>query len=112
VKHTADGAEIGIGGEVRDGVIRCWVRDSGPGIRPEDRHRIFVRFGRADVPEGDEGFGLGLSIVSAIATAHGGRAYVDDPPPDRPRGAMFVVELPVVRRIAELTTEEAPWPAS
>ena len=101
VKHTDVGQEIGIGTEVVDGDVRCWVRDTGHGVAPADRERIFERFGRSAVRAGDEGFGLGLSIVAAIAAAHGGRAYVTDPPADRPGGALFVVELPAVRPIRE-----------
>ena len=67
VKHTRDGDEIAIGSSYDDGVARLWVRDTGPGVPPEDRERIFERFGRSAVPPGDEGFGLGLSIVGAIA---------------------------------------------
>jgi len=104
VKHTDVGQEIGIGTEVVDGVVRCWVRDSGQGVAPADRERIFARFGRSAVRVGDEGSGLGLSIVTAIAAAHGGRAYVTDPPEDRPSGALFVIELPAVRPIGKDAT--------
>lgn len=108
VKHTDAGQEIGVGITLTDGRVRCWVRDTGEGVPPEDRERIFRRFGRGPVRPGDEGFGLGLSIVAAIAEAHGGRAYADDPPPDRPPGARFVIDLPAVRPLEETTT----WPAS
>lgn len=108
VKHTDVGDEVGIGAEVRGGRVRCWVRDSGDGVPPENRQRIFERFGRAAVRPGDEGFGLGLSIVAAIAEAHGGSAYADDPPADRPAGARFVIDLPAVRPLEEDST----WPAS
>lgn len=99
VKHTDAGTEIGIGTEVVGGTVRYWVRDAGRGVPEADRERIFERFGRSRVAAGDEGFGLGLSIVAAIATAHGGRAYVTDPPPrlGGDRGACFVLELPAVR---------------
>lgn len=108
VKHTDPGQEIGIGVELAGGRVRCWVRDTGEGVPPEDRERIFRRFGRGPVRPGDEGFGLGLSIVGAIAEAHGGRAYATEPPPDRPPGALFVIDLPAVRPLEETTT----WPAS
>ena len=58
---------------------------------PEDRELIFERFGRTAVPPGDEGFGLGLSIVGAIVRAHGGTVSVEDADP---AGARFVVTLP------------------
>ena len=99
VKHTRVGDTVALGSSYGHGVVRLWVRDTGPGVPPEDRHRIFERFGRGAVPPGDEGFGLGLSIVGAIARAHGGAVTVEDV---RPTGARFVISLP----------EEAPWPAS
>ncbi len=95
VKHTAPGQEIAIGASLDVGTLHLWVRDTGQGVKPQDRERIFQRFGRAEVTHGDEGFGLGLSIVSAIAHAHGGSAYVDDPPGGT--GARFVIRLPAVR---------------
>ena len=99
VKHTVPGAEIGVGAELDGSTLRLWVRDQGPGVAAEDRERIFERFGRGAVPAGDEGFGLGLSIVSAIAAAHGGRAYVTDVPTalGGGTGACFVLEMPAVR---------------
>jgi two-component system, OmpR family, sensor kinase len=68
------------------------VRDSGPGVAPEDREQIFERFGRSAVPEDDEGFGLGLSIVRAIARAHGGSVSLQE---EQPHGARFVITVPV-----------------
>lgn len=103
VKHTADGDQIGIGSHVDAAHgLRLWVRDTGPGVPDADRTLIFQRFGRSAVPDGDEGFGLGLSIVRAIAVAHGGDAHVEDAPP---RGSRFVLTLPVRRN-------EDPWHAS
>jgi two-component system OmpR family sensor kinase len=99
VKHTRDGDTIAIGSSYDGRAARLWVRDTGPGVPPEDRIRIFERFGRSAVPPGDEGFGLGLSIVGAIARAHGGSVSVEDA---EPAGARFVITLP----------EEDPWPAS
>jgi two-component system OmpR family sensor kinase len=91
VKHTHDGDEIGFGSSYDGDAVRLWVRDTGPGVPREDRDKIFERFGRSRVPDDDEGFGLGLSIVAAIARAHGGRVRVEDPPGG---GTRFVVELP------------------
>ncbi len=55
------------------------------------RRSIFDRFSRDRVRADDEGFGLGLSIVAAIARAHGGTARVDDAPGG---GAVFTLVLP------------------
>jgi signal transduction histidine kinase len=89
-QHTRLGDEIGIG--CRDeGTEMCfWVRDTGVGIEPKDRERVFQRFARADGPR-TEGAGLGLSIVTAIALAHGGTITVVDTVGG---GATFEMRLP------------------
>ena len=99
VKHTRDGDTVAFGSSYTRGVSRLWVRDTGSGVPPQDRQRIFERFGRSAVPPGDEGFGLGLSIVGAIARAHGGSVAVEDAAPS---GARFVITLP----------KEDEWPGS
>lgn len=116
VKHTAPGDRIAIGAQIigptlrcSDATLRCWVHDSGAGVAAEDRERIFGRFGRAVVPEGDEGFGLGLSIVTAIAHAHGGTAYVDPHRGGPGQGARFVLDLPAVLP-APTRTDAPPTP--
>ncbi len=106
VKHTGPGDVVAIGSSYDGGATaRVWVRDTGPGVPRSDRERIFERFGRSSVPEGDEGFGLGLSIVRAIVEAHRGTVTVTDADPP---GARFEITLPVVAS----DTEEQPWPAS
>jgi two-component system, OmpR family, sensor kinase len=90
VTHTDEGAEIGLGSAVTPGKARFWVRDTGPGVVPEDRDRIFRRFERG-TNENSEGAGLGLAIVTAIARAHGGRAELDGV---GGRGATFSITVP------------------
>ncbi|HZD87289.1 MAG TPA: HAMP domain-containing sensor histidine kinase [Gaiellaceae bacterium] len=70
------------------------VADSGPGMSEEEAARVFERFWRADESRSRArgGAGLGLSIVGAIAAAHGGRASARSAPGE---GATFVVELPL-----------------
>jgi two-component system, OmpR family, sensor kinase len=94
-RQTGEGELIAIGSAV-DGVdVRLWVRDEGPGIPLEDQPRIFERF-RRGTPTGatgaSEGSGLGLSIVRAIAEAHGGTVELRSSPG---AGATFVLVLPV-----------------
>lgn len=103
VRHTGPGDEITLGSAQTDGQLRFWVEDGGPGVPDADKTRIFERFARGDVPRAqrpeDEGFGLGLSIVAAIAQAHGGRVWVEDARPGAtPPGARFVVEIPHLRK--------------
>jgi len=90
VKHTDDGDEIGIGSRVDGDVLEIWVRDRGPGVDEAVRSRLFERFVTADAGD-DRGFGLGLSIVQAIAQGHGGRVLLDDVA----AGATFVISLPI-----------------
>lgn len=72
-QFTKVGDCIAIGSSVVDGKARFWVRDMGVGIAASDQERIFERFARAaNSYRRSEGAGLGLSIVQAIATAHGG----------------------------------------
>jgi signal transduction histidine kinase len=94
VEHTETGDRIELGSELRDGHARLWVSDSGPGISPGDRERIFERFARAGRSRRrSEGAGLGLAIVRAIAEAHGGRVDLDSEPG---RGATFTIVVPAV----------------
>jgi signal transduction histidine kinase len=60
------------------------VMDSGPGVAPEQRERIFERFVRSDEGAGGAtdaagGTGLGLAIVRGIVEAHAGRVWVEEP---------------------------------
>lgn len=97
-QHTSIGDRIGIGSQLSDGEIRFWVTDTGPGVQQEDQDVIFERFARGTGSTGrSDGAGLGLSIVQAIAAAHGGRVTFGSAPG---RGATFTITVPAV-----ITTE-------
>jgi two-component system nitrogen regulation sensor histidine kinase NtrY len=69
-------------------MARLEVADNGPGIRPEDRGKIFEPY--FSTKHG--GTGLGLAIVSKIVADHNGYIRVRD---NDPNGTRFVIELPV-----------------
>jgi signal transduction histidine kinase len=102
-QHTPPGIEVRVGSAVRDDSVTFWVHDLGPGIPPEDAERVFERFVKG--PGRPENSGLGLSIVAAIAEAHGGLARLV--PSDA--GARFEITIPIVgapadqRPVVELT---------
>jgi signal transduction histidine kinase len=80
VSHGAPGAEIQVVlAATADGLQLC-VDDAGPGIGAADRARVFDRFVRLDRSVGRPGSGLGLSIVRAVAEAHGARVELQDSP--------------------------------
>lgn len=83
------------------GTTRIVVDDAGPGIRAEERDRVFERFYRGGARGSRGGTGLGLSIVAEVARAHGGRATVEE---RAGGGASFVLELPSADR-----TTSAPY---
>jgi signal transduction histidine kinase len=58
--------------------VELRVADEGPGLAAEFAPHAFERFSRADPARGRGGAGLGLSIVRAIARAHGGEAHVSN----------------------------------
>ncbi len=66
------------------------VRDDGPGFPPQLRDRVGERFFRADPAREGEHLGLGLSIVTAIARAHGGELRLESPP----SGCALALSLP------------------
>ena len=72
IKFTPEGGTIVLESEVKDGIAEITVRDSGSGIAPEDRDKIFDRFFTADrAHTAGKGTGLGLSICKRIMEMHG-----------------------------------------
>jgi signal transduction histidine kinase len=93
VQFTGPGDLIELSAQLADGRLRLAVRDTGVGIDPADRDKIFERFRRAGPGrQPSEGGGLGLAIVSAIAAAHRGTVAVASTPGG---GSTFTLEIPL-----------------
>ena len=68
--------------------VELAVADSGPGISPEDRRKLFLPYFSTK----ERGTGLGLSIVRRVVDDHAGRIRVED---NHPTGSRFIIEVPV-----------------
>ncbi len=81
VKYTPAGGAIMLRVRRRSsGEIEFSVTDTGPGVPDEDRERVIQRFVRLENSRSEPGAGLGLSLVGAVAEAHGGRLELDEGP--------------------------------
>jgi signal transduction histidine kinase len=90
VKYTPERGKVEVWTERVDAAIRVTVRDTGPGIDPDDLPHIFERFyrGRGTTAAGS---GLGLAIVHSVMQAHGGKVWVESMPD---QGTQFTLEWP------------------
>jgi len=104
VKHTEPGEVVELRSRVVSEGVAIEVADGGGGIPHDALGRIFERFGRADSARNRSvgGVGLGLSIVAAIARAHGGTCSVSS----GAGGSTFTLVLPAFRQAED--TSHAP----
>ncbi|HXJ23349.1 MAG TPA: HAMP domain-containing sensor histidine kinase [Polyangia bacterium] len=80
-RYAPAGSEIAVRARPLDGqLVRIEVADRGPGLRDEERTRIFDRFVRGAAGRGTSGLGLGLYLCRAIVEQHGGTIGVDSQP--------------------------------
>jgi two-component system OmpR family sensor kinase len=92
--HTPPGTRVSVRLMRDNGTALIEVEDSGPGMRAAEADRVFERFYRSDGSRSREtgGVGLGLSIVAAVARAHGGSVGASSEPG---AGAAFRITLPL-----------------
>jgi signal transduction histidine kinase len=90
IKFTPEGGAVVVGAELSGDVVRISIRDTGPGIPPEERERIFDRFWQAS-RTAKLGTGLGLFIAREIVEAHDGKIWVES---EVGEGSTFFVTLP------------------
>lgn len=105
VKFTYQG-EISLSASYNSSRLTIKVADTGKGMTPEDRERIFQEFTRLPGAQGEEGFGLGLSIVSKLISLLEGTIDVQSTVGE---GSCFTITLPlypVGKSITETTIPE------
>jgi signal transduction histidine kinase len=101
IKFTPDGGQLGLAAaRTGEGGVTVRVSDTGAGIAPEEREKLFTPFftgfdvskhSSGHFEHGRKGLGLGLSVVKAFVEMHGGRIDVDS---ELGRGTTFTVTLP------------------
>jgi|GEM_PF-241954 len=94
IKYTPSKGQITIATELKDDHLRISVNDTGPGIVPEDRQRIFDRYAQVTGTKARSGgFGLGLAFCRIAVEAHGGQIWVEAG--DNGFGSKFIFTLPL-----------------
>ena len=95
IRYTPEGGMIAVSIDANGDAVRISVEDTGAGVPPEERERIFQPFyqmPRAAAATKNDGSGLGLAIVRGIARAHGGYVEVIAAPI---KGSVFRLVLPM-----------------
>ncbi len=108
IRHTPSGSPIEVSASRQNGTAIVSVRDHGPGLDAEGLEHVFDRFWQADTARSGVGAGLGLAIVSAIATEHGGGAEAGNA---EGGGAVFSLRIPAAAPAApapRTATHRAP----
>ena len=105
IKYTPDNGKVTVkiskssqNGSERDG-FHVQVIDTGPGIPPEEREKVFDKFRQLGSVQTRQqgGSGLGLSIASGIVEAHGGKLWVDTG--ENGQGSNFQFFMPIEREV-------------
>jgi signal transduction histidine kinase/FixJ family two-component response regulator len=94
IKYTPQGGDIFLRAWTNDDMLRISVSDSGIGIPPEERKRIFDRFYQVEdsLTRQHGGLGLGLALVKSLVEICRGQIWVES---EVGRGSTFTIELPL-----------------
>jgi signal transduction histidine kinase len=115
VKYGPTGQTIRVRVHQVGGEVRIEVGDEGPGIAAAERAKVWKPYQRGRTAGHTAGSGIGLAVVCDVATAHGGRAWIEDPP--NGVGALFVIALPAAGDTSSATVSaksaaSAPQPVT
>lgn len=94
IKYSPKAQEVWVTLERSDASVEVKVRDNGIGLTPEQQHKIFTRFYRAEGTSGIAGLGLGLYLTKEIIDRHGGHIAVTSTPGV---GSEFSFSLPFTK---------------
>ena len=92
IKYTPAGGQITVQCLSGNGAVSVCISDTGPGIPPEQRDKVFQRFYRLEQSRTSPGHGLGLSLVKAALEWHGGQIVLSDAAP----GLRVTLRFPAV----------------
>lgn len=81
LKYGAEGRSISIGVDEGESGLDFWVADAGTGIPASRRDEALRKYRRLDEARATDGSGLGLALVRAVATLHGGKLFLEDNKP-------------------------------
>ena len=91
LKYTPEGGRVVVTVRESPDAAQVSFRDTGVGIPPEERDKIWLRLYRGDKSRSQRGLGLGLSLVKAVVEAHGGKVELSTQPN---LGSEFTVKVP------------------
>src|SRR6185437_661137 len=94
IKYNRPGGKVTLAAEQGGDAVLITVSDTGLGIPPEEKDKVWDRLYRGDKSRNEKGLGLGLSLVRAVVQAHGGTVEVSSEPG---RGSVFTIRLPAAR---------------
>ncbi len=106
IQYSPEGARVGVGVRVADGIVELAVTDQGVGIPEDELDRVFERFFRVDPARSRRtgGSGLGLSIVKHVVQNHGGDVRVWS---QVGNGSTFTIRIPEISHETIATAGEA-----
>jgi signal transduction histidine kinase len=95
LRYTPEDGQVWVEAHPKAEKVQIEVIDTGPGIPPEDRERIFEKFTQVQRPvKARRGMGLGLAFCRMAVEAHGGHIWVEDGP--KGKGSRFIFTVPTI----------------
>ena len=99
LRHTQQGARVEITLVKKEGMPLLSVSDNGPGIPEDERKKVLGRFYRMARSSAREGFGLGLSLVAAVADLHRAELSFTERSPGLSVDLLFTASTPNTRTV-------------